>query len=110
MEENTVLQELYEIISERKDNLVEGSYTSYLFKQGIDKILKKVGEEASEVIIAAKNNNENDLICEISDLIYHLIVLMVNKGIEIGDIEAELSKRRKTILNKKPEKSISGIH
>ena len=73
---------------------MEGSYTTYLFTKGIDKILKKVGEETAEVIIASKNNNPTELTMELSDLIYHSLVLMVNQGISLEMIEAELRKRR----------------
>ena len=88
------LGELYKIILDRKNNPKEGSYTNYLFDEGIDKILKKVGEESAEVIIGAKNNRE-ELIYESSDLIYHLMVLLVNEGISLGDIYEELTKRMK---------------
>lgn len=88
------LGDLYKVILERKNNPKEGSYTNYLFKEGIDKILKKVGEESAEVIIGAKNNRE-ELIYESSDLIYHLIVLLVNEGVSLGDIYEELNKRMK---------------
>ncbi len=90
---NTMV-DLYKLILDRKSNPREGSYTNYLFDEGIDKILKKVGEEASEVIIGAKNNKE-ELIYESSDLIYHLLVLLVNEGISLGDIYEELNKRMK---------------
>ncbi len=86
------LGDLYKVILERKNNPKEGSYTNYLFEEGIDKILKKVGEESAEVIIGAKNNRE-ELIYESSDLIYHLIVLLVNEGVSLGDIYKELNKR-----------------
>ena len=88
------LGELYKVILDRKNNPKEGSYTNYLFDEGIDKILKKVGEESAEVIIGAKNNRE-ELIYESSDLIYHLIVLLVNEGVSLGDIYEELTKRMK---------------
>ncbi|OLS03185.1 bifunctional phosphoribosyl-AMP cyclohydrolase/phosphoribosyl-ATP diphosphatase HisIE [Tissierella creatinophila] len=88
------LSELYKVILDRKQNPVEGSYTNYLFKEGIDKILKKVGEESAEVIIGAKNNRQ-ELIYESSDLIYHLLVLLVNEGVSLGDIYEELNKRVK---------------
>lgn len=91
---NDTLNELYKVIMDRKLNPVEGSYTKYLFEEGVDKILKKVGEETSEVIIGAKNSKE-ELIYEASDLIYHMIVLLVNQGISAGEILEELSKRRK---------------
>ncbi|WP_123054012.1 phosphoribosyl-ATP diphosphatase [Clostridium sp. JN-1] len=78
-----------------------GSYTSYLFKEGLDKILKKVGEESSEVIISSKNSNKEEKVYEISDLLYHLLVLMVHQGVAIDDIAQELEKRRQKTLNKK---------
>lgn len=89
-----VVAELYQVILDRKANPVEGSYTQYLFNEGIDKILKKVGEESAEVIIGAKNTRE-ELIYETSDLVYHLLVLLVNQGISLGEIKEELEKRRK---------------
>lgn len=90
-----IVYEIANIISERKANPKEGSYTNYLFEKGIDKILKKVGEEASEVIIAAKNPDKEELVYEISDMVYHVLVLMAEKGVEIEDIKAELTKRFK---------------
>lgn len=89
------LSELYEVVLNRKANRVEGSYTSYLFDKGLDKILKKIGEESAEVIIAAKNDDKSELIYEISDLLYHLTVLMVEKGVNFKEIDDELEKRRK---------------
>ena len=89
-----ILPKLYETILDRKENPKEDSYTNYLFKEGIDKILKKIGEESAEVIIGAKNSKE-ELIYESSDLIYHLLVLFVNEGITLGDIYKELKKRMK---------------
>lgn len=89
------LSELYEVVLKRKVNRVEGSYTSYLFDKGLDKILKKIGEESAEVIIAAKNDDKSELVYEISDLLYHLTVLMVEKGVDYKDIDEELEKRRK---------------
>lgn len=94
-EEADILKELYSLIEERKRNPKEGSYTNYLFDKGLDKILKKVGEETSEVIIGAKNKSKEELVYEISDLVYHLLVLMVNENIFIEDIKEELIKRRK---------------
>ena len=88
------LGDLYKIIMNRKINPVEDSYTNYLFNEGLDKILKKVGEESAEVIIAAKNNKQ-ELIYESSDLIYHLLVLFINEGVSLGDIYEELNKRMK---------------
>ena len=89
------LSELYEVVLNRKANKVEGSYTSYLFDKGLDKILKKIGEESAEVIITAKNDDKSELVYEISDLLYHLTVLMVEKGVDFKDIDEKLKKRRK---------------
>jgi len=86
-------QELYRTIQSRKGQHTEGSYTCYLFDKGLDKILKKCGEECSEVIIAAKNGDNAETVLELSDLLYHLTVLMVNEGISLDDIKAELEKR-----------------
>lgn len=90
-----VLDKLYNTIIHRKENPVEGSYTNYLFDKGVDKILKKVGEESSEVIIAAKNDSKEEMQYEISDLVYHTLVLMVDRGVKIEDIKKELLKRAK---------------
>ncbi|HKL94377.1 MAG TPA: bifunctional phosphoribosyl-AMP cyclohydrolase/phosphoribosyl-ATP diphosphatase HisIE [Clostridia bacterium] len=87
------LQNLYEMLEGRKAEKVEGSYTSYLFEKGIDKILKKVGEECTEVIIAGKGGENLELTFEIADLTYHLLVLMIEKGIPLSEIFDELSKR-----------------
>lgn len=86
---------LFDLIKERKAKPLEGSYTSYLFEKGIDKILKKVGEESAEVIIAAKNPDLTELQYEISDLMYHTMVLMVERGLKVEDILIELQKRYK---------------
>lgn len=86
-------QTVYDIIKNRKSNPKEGSYTNYLFEKGVDKILKKLGEETSEVIIGAKNNDKDEMIYEMSDLIYHLSVLMVYNDITFSDLENELKKR-----------------
>ena len=86
---------LFDLIKERKETPVEGSYTNYLFDKGIDKILKKVGEESAEVIIAAKNPGLTELQYELSDLVYHSMVLMVERGLELKDIAEELKKRLK---------------
>ncbi len=83
----------YDVILERKEEKAEGSYTAYLFEQGIDKILKKVGEECTETVIAAKNNNNTETVYEITDLLYHVLVMMAHQGITPEDIEAELAKR-----------------
>lgn len=85
--------DLFEIIKDRKEKMPEKSYTASLFKEGIDRIMKKFGEEAIEVMIAAKSNNKGEFIYECADLIYHLTVLMVEVGIKPYDIMVELSKR-----------------
>ncbi|EAE7476960.1 phosphoribosyl-ATP diphosphatase, partial [Listeria monocytogenes] len=87
-----MLNDLYEEIKLRKTQPREGSYTNYLFDKGLDKILKKVGEEATEVVIAAKNN-EQELIAEVSDLTYHLLVLLAEQNIPLSKIQAELQNR-----------------
>lgn len=93
IERTDVLQDLYDTVIERRDHPQEKSYTCYLLDTGLDKILKKVGEECSETIIAAKNDSDSDLVGEISDLLYHLMVLMVQRGIPLEDVYAELAKR-----------------
>lgn len=93
------IYKLYELIRGRKINMTEGSYTTYLFNSGIDKILKKIGEESSEVIIGAKNDSKEEIIYELADLFYHSLVLMVEKNITLNDIKDELSKR--SIIDKK---------
>lgn len=93
MENSEVLYELYHVITDRRCHPKEGSYTNYLFEQGIDKILKKVGEEATETIIAAKNPNQDEIVCEISDLMYHLSVLMAEREITWDDVFEELKDR-----------------
>ena len=91
----SVISRLFETVKERKANPKAGSYTNYMFDKGIDKILKKVGEETSEVIIAAKNNSKEELIYETADLVYHMTVLLVNQGIDPIEISNELKKRVK---------------
>jgi phosphoribosyl-ATP pyrophosphohydrolase len=98
---NMVLNELYEIIKERKSEPQEGSYTSYLFEKGLDKILKKVGEECTETIIASKGTDKNEVVLEICDLSYHLLVLLAELDVDIKDVEAELQNRREKIGNLK---------
>lgn len=93
------LDGLYDLILGRKENPKEGSYTSYLFDKGIDKILKKVGEECTEVVIAAKGGDKEETIFEISDLTYHVLVLMAECGITINDIKAQLASRH--VVDKK---------
>jgi phosphoribosyl-ATP pyrophosphohydrolase len=99
-----VLNQLEKTTESRRNNPLQGSYTNYLFDKGLDKILKKIGEESSEVIIAAKNESKDDLIGEISDLIYHILILMNEREITIEDISKELSKRHEKSANKKPER------
>ncbi|NLN45730.1 MAG: phosphoribosyl-ATP diphosphatase [Clostridiaceae bacterium] len=89
-----IMDEVYAVIVDRKTHPKEGSYTNYLFGKGLDKMCKKIGEEASEVIIAAKNDSRSELVYEISDLIYHLEVVMVNQGITLDEIHDELRNRR----------------
>lgn len=89
------LGNLYELIASRKRERPEGSYTGYLFAEGLDKILKKVGEEATETIIAAKNEDSQALVREASDLLYHLVVLLVERGLTLYQVSEELSSRRK---------------
>ena len=93
MNDREVLEALYATVENRRDNPKEGSYTCYLLDKGIDKILKKVGEECSETIIAAKNDDNSETVYEIADLIYHLTVMMVKLGIPLEDVLAELDKR-----------------
>ena len=92
-------EQLMELISERKTDKKEGSYTTYLFEKGIDKILKKIGEECTEVIIAAKAEDKKETIYEIADLAYHTMVLMIEQGITLEDIHKELASRH--VIDKK---------
>ena len=99
-----VLKDLYEIILDRKNNAEEGSYTSYLFEKGKDKILKKVGEECTEVVISFKNDDKTEKINGICDLAYHVLVLMSEDNVSMEEVEAELEKRRSKIGNFKGER------
>lgn len=90
-----IIEKLYKRIQDRKEHPVEGSYTNYLFDKGIDKILKKVGEECAETIIAAKNNSPDEIRYEVSDLVYHLLVMLVDRGVDVKQIYDELTKRYK---------------
>ena len=112
---NDTIRGLYDVILSRKHQKEEGSYTAYLFEQGIDKILKKIGEESSEVIIAAKNlenasdentNERSELNNEICDLMYHLLVLMADMNISVDEIEEILEERRQKSGNLKPQKNV----
>ncbi len=93
------LEQLMEMLEGRKREKKEGSYTTYLFEKGLDKILKKVGEECTEVIIAAKDNDKKETVYEIADLCYHVMVLMLQQGITLEDIHRELSSRH--VIDKK---------
>ena len=103
---DSTLETLYSVVLDRKANPQEGSYTCYLFDKGLDKILKKVGEECAETIIAAKNDTPADTVGEISDLIYHLMVMMAEKEIPLGDVMAELDRRARKIGNRKQMKQV----
>ena len=98
---------LFEMIKGRKTEKKEGSYTTYLFEKGIDKILKKVGEECTEVIIASKDNDKKETIYEIADLYYHVMVMMVQMGIEVDDVIKELASRHVIDKKVKQEKMTS---
>lgn len=93
---DAALAGLYKLIESRKREKPEGSYTSYLFAEGLDKILKKVGEEATETIVAAKNEDSDALVREASDLLYHLVVLLVERGLTLDQVSVELNSRRKS--------------
>ncbi len=93
------LEGLVKLIEGRKKEKVEGSYTTYLFEKGLDKILKKIGEESTEVIIAAKADDKKETVYEIADLTYHLLVLMIEMGISLEDIHRELASRH--VIDKK---------
>lgn len=99
------LQGLEDLIRGRKTEKTEGSYTTYLFEKGLDKILKKVGEESTEVIIAAKDQDKGETIYEIADLVYHVLVLMVEAGISVEEIQKELARRHVIDHKVKQEKS-----
>ncbi|MDR1122553.1 MAG: bifunctional phosphoribosyl-AMP cyclohydrolase/phosphoribosyl-ATP diphosphatase HisIE [Endomicrobium sp.] len=102
--QKSIIEDICGRILDRIKNPVKNSYTNYLFSEGIDKICKKVGEESSEIIIAAKNENKKNLIEEICDLIYHILVLMQNKDISLKDINIKLQERYVIEGNKKEER------
>ncbi|EEL51508.1 MULTISPECIES: phosphoribosyl-ATP diphosphatase [Bacillus cereus group] len=89
-----VLKSLYETIRQRKENPILESYTNYLFTKGEDKILKKIGEECTEVVIAAKNDNKEELVKEMVDVIYHCFVLLVEKNVSLDDVLEEVKERQ----------------
>jgi phosphoribosyl-ATP pyrophosphohydrolase/phosphoribosyl-AMP cyclohydrolase len=93
MDFGIAINKLYALIIDRKEKRPEGSYTSYLFNSGLDKILKKIAEESGEVIIAAKNRSSAEIISELSDLFYHLLVLMVERGVSLTEVQVELAAR-----------------
>ena len=105
-EEDFSTDGLYRLLEGRKKELPEGSYTSYLFEKGIDKILKKVGEESTEVIIAAKGGDRRETVYEVADLMYHVIVMMVEMGISPDEIRAELASRHVIDHKVKQEKMV----
>lgn len=90
-----LLHELYALVQCRQEERPEGSYTTYLFDKGLDKILKKVGEESAETIIAAKNDDPKQLVAEVADLLYHLLVMLVARDVSLDDVLEELAQRRK---------------
>lgn len=92
--DSRVLKEVYDVISDRLVHPREGSYTNYLFEKGLDKILKKIGEETAEVIIAAKNKSKDEIKLEVADLLYHIMVLLVERNMTLDDIFEELKERR----------------
>ena len=100
------LEGLYDLLADRKATMPEGSYTTYLFQKGLDKILKKVGEESTEVIIGAKSNDKAETVYEIADLAYHVMVLMVQMGITVEDIRKELAGRHVIDHKVKQEKMV----
>ena len=109
MANQQTLEELYAIIKERKETPKEGSYTNYLFDKGLDKILKKVGEEATEVVIAAKNEDPRELVYETADVLYHLLVLLVEKGVPYEAILEELASREGIISKTQERKAITDL-
>lgn len=98
------IEKEYQNALDRKLHPEEGSYTTYLYQKGLEKILKKVGEESSEVIIASLSQSKEELVGEINDLLFHVLVLMVEKGITLEDIDAELKRRREKQHNQKSER------
>lgn len=103
-----MLNDLYEEIKKRKEQPKEGSYTNYLFEKGLDKILKKVGEETTEVLIASKNNNQ-ELVNEVADLTYHLLVLLAEKNVSLSSVQAELERREGKLSTTRDRKEIDEL-
>ena len=106
MEQQFSYQGLYELLEERKEKRPEGSYTTYLFEKGLDKILKKVGEECTEVIIGGRKEDREETIYEIADLTYHLLVLMAEQGIRPEDVSGLLEQRHGKSGNLKTMKTV----
>lgn len=98
------LENLYATALERKEHPEAGSYTTYLYEKGLEKILKKIGEETTEVVVAALTQSDEELIGELNDLFYHVIVLMVEKGISLADVEKEMIRRAEKQHNLKAER------
>lgn len=94
-------KDMYEVVMNRRAEPQEGSYTCYLFEKGLDKILKKCGEECTEMVIAAKNSDKEELVGEINDLLYHMIVLMAERGVTVEDVEEVMVERSRKIGNLK---------
>ena len=105
-EDDFTLDDLAMLINDRRVNRIEGSYTTYLFEKGIDKILKKVGEEATEVIVAGKGGDKKETVYEIADLTYHVLVLMTEMGISVDDVKKELASRHVIDKKVKQEKMV----
>ncbi|WP_203652097.1 phosphoribosyl-ATP diphosphatase [Secundilactobacillus yichangensis] len=103
------LDELYQLILDRKKNPKEGSYTDYLFTKGLDKILKKVGEESTEVVVAAKNDSDDEFVYEVADLAYHVLVLMVDRGISVDQVKKELAEREGLMSKTKERRDIKDL-
>ena len=103
------LDDLYQLILDRKNNPKEGSYTDYLFTKGLDKILKKVGEESTEVVVAAKNDSDDEFVYELADLVYHVLVLMVDRGISVDQVKKELAEREGLMSKTKERRDIKDL-
>ncbi|MFC6294842.1 phosphoribosyl-ATP diphosphatase [Lactiplantibacillus daoliensis] len=103
------MEELYQLIAQRQKTPKKGSYTDYLFTEGLDKILKKVGEESTEVVVAAKNPDDGQLVYETADLFYHVLVLLVERGVSFDQIKAELAKREGKMSDFKDRPEIKNL-
>ncbi|MFD1421007.1 phosphoribosyl-ATP diphosphatase [Lactiplantibacillus songbeiensis] len=103
------MEDLYQLIAQRQKNPKKGSYTDYLFTEGLDKILKKVGEESTEVVVAAKNPDDDALVYETADLFYHVLVLLVQRGVSFDQIKAELAKREGKMSDFKDRPKIKNL-